>query len=64
MKTKVILKNDDQQHNEYKKGETGYIDGYTVGGNGAPYVCVVIGSRIIMCKVNEIEVITDNKEFL
>lgn len=57
MKTKVELKNDDQLHNEYKKGEIGYIDGWVRGADGAPYACVVIGERIVMCKANEIQVL-------
>ena len=28
MKTKVIVKADDNQHKDFKKGEVGYIDGY------------------------------------
>lgn len=59
-KTLVRLKNDAQYYNEYKKGEEGYIDGYTRGGNDKPYVVVIIGNRIIMCQTHELEVITTN----
>jgi len=57
MKTKVELKNDDQRYNEYKKGERGYIDGYVRGADNRPYLCIVIGERIIMCLSNEVKVI-------
>lgn len=57
MKTRVILKNDDQENNEYKKGESGYIDGYVRGADDGSYVCVVIKDRIIMCEIHELQVI-------
>lgn len=56
MKTQVILTGDDLVHKKYKKGETGYIDGYCVGGNGKPYLFVVVGDHIIMCGNNEVKV--------
>lgn len=57
MKTKVILTNDDKIYRAYTLGETGYIDGWVRGGDGAPYACVVINDRIIMCKAHEMRVI-------
>ena len=56
-KTMVRLKNNDSQYKEYQKGEEGYIDGYTRGGDNRPYVVVIIDNRIIMCMAHELEVI-------
>lgn len=46
--TEVILKSDDQQYQEWKKGDRGYIDGYVRGGNNTPLACVVIHERIVL----------------
>lgn len=45
MRTRVRITNDDQRHQEFKKDEFGYIDGYVIGGDGAPYAVVVIEPR-------------------
>lgn len=57
MRTKVKMSCNDNQHKEWIKGEEGYIDGYVRGGDGRPCLAVVIGSRIILCAPNQVEVI-------
>lgn len=59
VKTKVIIKHDDQQYNEFKAGEHGYIDGYVRGGEGRPYAVVVIDQRIVLVGINQLTVITE-----
>lgn len=62
-KTKVEMKNDDFMHQEWKKGEKGYIDGYVFSGE-QPLCVVVLGEVLIMCKFHEIKIlkeITDDK---
>lgn len=34
----------DSPYNEYKKGDTGYIDGYVRGSNSNPYAVIVLSS--------------------
>lgn len=67
MKTEVITKSADQNHDGWKKGEKGYIDGYCRDGHGAPSACVVFGNRIemvpIIClevSLNLVHPLTDN----
>lgn len=57
MKTQVKITHDDGQHQEYKKGETGYIDGYVQGGDDRPYAAVVIGTRIVLTPTYALKVI-------
>lgn len=55
MTTWVEMKNDDQMHNDFKKGEKGYIDGYVRGGNNTPFACVVIEDRIVLCPLHALK---------
>jgi hypothetical protein len=57
MRTKVVVKFNDQEHKEYLKGEAGYIDGYIKGGDNRPYVVVVIGDRLTMIPFHCLEVV-------
>ena len=56
-KTKVRTKNDDQECQEFKKGEEGYVDGYVRGGDNRPYAVVVIVDRLILCHLQSLEVL-------
>lgn len=55
-RTMVKTKSDDHQHQLWKKGESGFIDGYVRGGNDTPYAVVVIADRIEMIPLNVLEV--------
>lgn len=57
MKTEVITICDDSRYNEFKAGERGYIDGFVVGGDHAPYAAVVIGERIILISTTQLKVV-------
>lgn len=57
MKTKVAMNCDDNQYQEWKKGETGYIDGYVRGGTDAPLAAVVLKERIVLAAMNQLKVI-------
>lgn len=52
MRILVRVTADDQINNDYKKGESGIIDGYVRGADGRPYACVVIDTRIVMIPLN------------
>jgi len=39
MKTKVIFRNDDPQHKEWKKGDEGFIEGFIY--TNRPYMVIV-----------------------
>ena len=54
MKTKVIVKADDNQHKDFKKGEVGYIDGYA-SSHECIHAIVVIGDRMEMIKPHLLE---------
>jgi len=49
MKTRVRITITDYEHNEYKAGEVGYVDGYIRGGNDKPFAVVVFADgRFVM----------------
>ena len=58
-KTKVRMLWNDPEHGDWIEGEEGYIDGYVMGSDYPINVVVVIGNKVIACKINQIEVITD-----
>lgn len=55
MKTSVEIIYDDNRDKDYKAGEKGYIDGYTVAADGRPYAVVVIGERFVLCSCNHLK---------
>lgn len=57
MKTHVITKFDDQQHKEWVKGQSGYIDGYCRGGDNVPYAIVIMDDRLVMIPLHSLEVL-------
>lgn len=58
MKTRIkVLIDDAYQEKRYKKGETGYIDGYLTDKDGTPLVAVVVDKRLIFIKPYVFEVI-------
>lgn len=57
MKTKVRIINTDVQNGDYVRGEYGYIDGYVRGGNDTPFIVVVIGKKIVLCRFHDVEVV-------
>lgn len=56
MKTTVIMTDDDRQHQEWKKDEVGYIDGYVQGGLNQPLVCIVLGDRVVLAYFHSFKV--------
>lgn len=56
-KTRIVITTDDKRYSDYKEGETGYIDGYVMGGDNAPYVAVVLGERVTLVPFQTIKVI-------
>lgn len=58
IKTKVVMKNDDDKNGDWKKGEDGYIDGYVFNGE-RPYCMVVIYDRLIMCMLYQFKIIVE-----
>lgn len=45
------------QYNDWKVGETGYIECACRGGDDTPYLVVVIGKKVVMCPPYAVEVI-------
>ncbi len=58
MKEKTIVRflNDDQ-YGGFKKGETGYVEGFVRGGNEVPLICIVTGNKIVLADFHEVEVL-------
>lgn len=54
---KILVIATDTQHGDFKQGQTGYIDGYIRGGNDTPFACVIIGSKLVLCPFNVLEVL-------
>ena len=50
MRTEVIFMREDTRYGEYRKGDTGYIDGYLSLDN-VPYIVVVNNRRKMPCLV-------------
>ncbi len=56
MKTIIELL-DDSPYNEYKKGDTGYVDAYIRGSNNAPYAVIVLSSgRFALVPIHSIKI--------
>lgn len=52
MKTYIRF-NADSFDGDYKKGETGYIDGYVFNGTN-PLVCVVMEDKVVLTHFNHV----------
>jgi hypothetical protein len=57
MKTTVEMNCADNQHQDWKIGERGYIDGYVNGGTGRPLAVVVLKDRIVLASTTQLKVI-------
>lgn len=49
------------QYDDWQEGDIGYVDGYVLGGDGIPCVCVVTGGKIVLAPTTSLQVITDSK---
>ncbi len=54
---KVITEYADAQHNEWKKGQVGMVDGYVRGGNDTPLAVVVIKERLVLIPFSCLKVV-------
>lgn len=55
-RTRVRFIAEKHPHNEMKRFERGYIDGYVRGGDDRPYAIVVKDNgKIVMCSINQLE---------
>lgn len=59
-KTKVEIKTS-MYCDEMGVGNVGYVDGYVQGVNSAPYVCVVVKEKIILCYMSALRVISEEE---
>lgn len=66
MKTTIEILHDDTRDKDYKAGEKGYIDGYTVAADGRPYAVVVIGERVVLCATYNLKAtgFVDNEQII
>lgn len=55
-KTYVTINDNDNQHKEYTKGDSGYIDGYVRGGDNTPYAVVVVKKKLVMVPLHSLTV--------
>ena len=61
MKTKVRITYD-SRYNDYHKGDIGYVDGYSRGGDNIPYAVVVIDKIFVLVPIYAIELYEDKND--
>ncbi len=57
MKIAVEITASDHRHQEWKKGEKGYVVGFVRGADDVPYSVVVINLKLVMIPLHDIKVL-------